>query len=56
MKLKERVAIITGASSGIREATARILAKEGAKVILSARRIATLQHCNIGALQHCNIV
>ncbi|MBD2410180.1 oxidoreductase [Nostoc calcicola FACHB-389] len=37
-KLKEKVAIITGASSGIGEATAIALAAEGAKVVLAARR------------------
>ena len=36
--LNEKVIIITGASSGIGEATARLLAKNGAKVILGARR------------------
>ena len=32
MKLKDRVAIITGAGAGIGEATALLFAKEGAKV------------------------
>ncbi|MGS2727124.1 SDR family oxidoreductase [Psychroserpens sp. BH13MA-6] len=38
MKLKNKVVIITGASSGIGEATALKLSKNGAKVVLTARR------------------
>jgi NADP-dependent 3-hydroxy acid dehydrogenase YdfG len=36
--IKDKVVIITGASSGIGEASARLLAEQGAKVVLGARR------------------
>ncbi|SIR76158.1 SDR family oxidoreductase [Pseudacidovorax sp. RU35E] len=36
--IKGKVVIITGASSGIGEATAKLLASKGAKVVLGARR------------------
>jgi NADP-dependent 3-hydroxy acid dehydrogenase YdfG len=36
--IKDKVVTITGASSGIGEATAKLLASEGAKVVLGARR------------------
>ncbi len=38
-KLEGKVAIITGGNSGIGEATAHLLAKEGARVALMARRV-----------------
>ncbi|MDU1920100.1 SDR family oxidoreductase [Enterobacter sp.] len=36
--IKDKVIIITGASAGIGEATAKLLASKGAKVVLGARR------------------
>jgi NADP-dependent 3-hydroxy acid dehydrogenase YdfG len=36
--MKDKVVIITGASSGIGEATAKLLASKGARVVLGARR------------------
>ncbi|ASN03613.1 SDR family oxidoreductase [Virgibacillus necropolis] len=43
MEIKDKVVIITGASSGIGEATAKLLASKGAKVVLGARREDKLQ-------------
>ena len=40
--LSNKVAIVTGASSGIGYATARLFAREGAKVVVAARRQALL--------------
>jgi NADP-dependent 3-hydroxy acid dehydrogenase YdfG len=37
--IQDKVVVITGASSGIGEATARVLAAAGAKVVLGARRV-----------------
>ena len=37
-QINDKVVLITGASSGIGEATARLLASRGAKVVLGARR------------------
>ena len=41
--IKGKVVIVTGASSGIGEATAREFGREGAKVVLAARRVDKLQ-------------
>ncbi len=41
--IKDKVVVITGASSGLGEATARRLAQEGAKLVLGARRLERLQ-------------
>ena len=43
MDIKGKVVIVTGASSGIGEATARAFGHEGAKVVLAARRVDKLQ-------------
>ncbi|WP_269411345.1 SDR family oxidoreductase [Lentibacillus daqui] len=43
MAIKDKVVIITGASSGIGEATAKLLASKGAKMVLGARREDKLQ-------------
>jgi NADP-dependent 3-hydroxy acid dehydrogenase YdfG len=37
--IKDKVVVITGASSGLGEAAARHLARDGAKLVLGARRL-----------------
>ncbi|MFQ5639369.1 MAG: glucose 1-dehydrogenase [bacterium] len=44
MKLKDKVSIVTGASSGIGRATARLFAKEGAHAVLVGRDENALKH------------
>lgn len=41
--IKGKIVVITGASSGLGEAAARLLAKEGAKLVLGARRLDRLE-------------
>jgi short-subunit dehydrogenase len=43
MKIKDSIVIITGASGGIGLATARLLAEQGATVVLAARSAETLE-------------
>ncbi|HVJ81402.1 MAG TPA: SDR family oxidoreductase [Planctomycetia bacterium] len=46
--IEGKVVLITGASSGIGEATARLLARRGAKVVLGARRTDRLEKLAAG--------
>ena len=48
MELRGRLAVVTGASSGIGAATARLLAREGFRVVLMARTESTLEEVAAG--------
>ena len=41
--IKDKIVVITGASSGLGEAAARVLAKNGARLVLGARRVDRLK-------------
>ena len=41
--IKDKIVVVTGASSGLGEATARLLSAQGATVLLGARRADRLQ-------------
>jgi NADP-dependent 3-hydroxy acid dehydrogenase YdfG len=41
--IKDKVVVVTGASSGIGKATALLLAERGAKLVLGARRLDRLK-------------
>ncbi len=43
VSLKDKIVLITGASSGIGEACARVFAAQGAKLLLAARRLERLE-------------
>ena len=51
MSLKGKIVFITGASSGIGEATALAFAAEGARLLLAARRVNKLVHVASQALE-----
>tara|TARA_R110002073_G_scaffold128999_3_gene275168 strand:+ start:135514 stop:136263 length:750 start_codon:yes stop_codon:yes gene_type:complete len=55
-KLKNKVAVITGANSGIGLATAKLFLQEGAKVVLSGRRADALAEATKGLTGDYTIV
>jgi NADP-dependent 3-hydroxy acid dehydrogenase YdfG len=50
LNVENKVIVITGASSGIGEASAKLLAQNGAKVVLGARRVEKLEKI-VGAIR-----
>jgi len=59
-RLEGKVAVVTGATSGIGEATARLFAKEGARVVLAGRTVdkgeALARELGKSAMFHCTDV
>ena len=53
MRLKDKVAIVTGASRGIGAKTASMFAAEGAKVVLAARSMEEMETLQIGRAYVC---
>jgi NADP-dependent 3-hydroxy acid dehydrogenase YdfG len=45
--IEEKVVVITGASSGLGEATARLLSAQGASVVLGARARSASSHWRV---------
>ncbi|MCJ7564706.1 MAG: SDR family NAD(P)-dependent oxidoreductase, partial [Candidatus Aminicenantes bacterium] len=43
ISLRDKVVFITGASSGIGRSCARVFAREGAKILMAARRLDRLK-------------
>jgi NADP-dependent 3-hydroxy acid dehydrogenase YdfG len=55
LNVEEKVVIITGASSGIGEAAAKLLARNGAKIVLAARREERLRLLKLAIEEHGGI-